>query len=67
MHLNSSFRNKLSGKAGLFNNYFYEQFSGPSDYNINIEIDLDQNKFRKLLLNIKSNKASGPDGIHGKI
>ena len=31
------------------------------------DIDLDQNKVRKLLLNINSNKASGPDGIHGKI
>ena len=75
MHLNSTFRNKPSEKAELFNNYFYDQFSGPSDYNINIgwsndqvfDIDLDQNKVRKLLLNINSNKASGPDGIHGKI
>ena len=48
----------------IFNNYFYDQFSGPSDYNINIgwsndqvfDIDLDQNKVRKLLLNINSNK-----------
>ena len=69
MHLNSTFRKKPSEKAELFNNYFYDQFSGPSDYNINIgwsndqvfEIDLDQNKVRKLLLNINSNKASGPD------
>ena len=46
-----------------------------SDYNINIgwsndqefDIDLDQNIVRKLLSNINSNKASGPDGIHGKI
>ena len=75
MHLNSTFRNKPSEKAELFNNYFYDQFSGQSDYNINIgwsndqvfDIDLDQNKVRKLLLNINSNKASGPDGIHGKI
>ena len=55
----------------LFNIYFYEQFSGSFDYNINIgwsndqvfDIDLDQNKVRKLLLNIDSNKASGPDGF----
>ena len=67
----STFRNKPSEKAELFNNYFYDQFSGQSDYNINIgwsndqvfDIDLDQNKVRKLLLNINSNKASGPDGI----
>ena len=31
MHLNSTFRNKPSEKAELFNNYFYDQFSGPSD------------------------------------
>ena len=77
MHLNNinTFCNKPSAKAEFFNNYFYDQFSGPSVYNINIgwsndqvfDIDLDQNKVRKLLLNIISNKASGPDGIHGKI
>ena len=33
MHLDDTFRNKPSEKAELFNNYFYEQFSGPSIYN----------------------------------
>ena len=33
MHLDDMFRNKPSEKAELFNNYFYEQFSGRSNYN----------------------------------
>ena len=59
MHLNNTFRNKLYEKAELINNYFYEQFSGPSVYNTHIRV-------HKFLSNIISNKASGPGGIHGK-
>ena len=36
MHLDNRFRNKSSEKAELFNSYFYEQFSGPSNYNTHI-------------------------------
>ena len=36
MHLDDTFRNKPSKKAELFNNYFYEQFSGPSNYNTHL-------------------------------
>ena len=36
MHLDDTFRNKPSEKAELFNNYFYEQFSAPSNYNADI-------------------------------
>ena len=32
MHLHNKFRNKSSESAELFNSYFYEQFSGPSNY-----------------------------------
>ena len=75
MHLDDTFRNKPSEKAELFNNYFYEQFSGPSNYNTHIDfsndqvfdIDFNRNRVHKHLSNINSNKASGPDGIHGKI
>ena len=75
MHLDNRFRNKSSEKAELFNSYFYEQFSGPSNYNTHIswsndqtfDIDFNQNRVRKLLSSVNSNKASGPDGIHGKI
>ena len=75
MHLDNRFRNKSSEKAELFNSYFYEQFSGPSNYNTHIswsndqtfDIDFNRNRVRKLLSSVNSNKASGPDGIHGKI
>ena len=35
-NLDDTFRNKPSEKAELFNNCFYEQFSGPSNYNTDI-------------------------------
>ena len=74
MHLDETFHNKPSEKAELFNNYFYEQFSGPSNYNTDIhfsndqvfDIDFNRNRVHKHLSNSNSNKASGPDGIHGK-
>ena len=71
MHLDDTFRNKPSEKAELFNNYFYEQFSGRSNYNTYIDfsndqvfdIDFNRNRVHKHLSNINSNKAS----MHGKI
>ena len=75
IHYNNRFRNKASEKASLFNCYFYEQFSCPSNYNIdidwssdsNFDIDFCHNRVKKLLANINPNKACGPDGIHGQI
>ena len=60
MHLDYTFRNKPSEKAELFNNYFYEQFSGPSNYNTDInfsndqvfDIDFNRNRVHKHLSNI---------------
>ena len=62
MHLDDTFRNKPSEKAELFNNYFYEQFSGPSNYNTDIhfsndqvfDIDFNRNRVHKHLSNINS-------------
>lgn len=62
-------------KADLFNDFFYDQFSEPSTYNIDIDfsndsrfdIAFDPSYIHKLLHNINSNKAQGPDGIHGKV
>ena len=62
-------------QAELFNTFFFNQFSEPSSYNVDIsfsndsdyDIDFDHRFVRKLLSNINSNKAQGPDGIHGKI
>ena len=63
-------------QANLFNTFFHKQFSQPSTYDIDygdyssdsrFDINFDYRHVRKLLLNINSNKAQGPDGIHGKI
>ena len=75
MYLKNCYRNNPLDKANMFNNYFFEQFSESSAYDIDIdwtndvsfEISFCHRKIRKLLSNINSNKAFGPDGIHGKI
>ena len=54
---------------------FWDQFSDRSQYNIDIDYTNDANfdisfchrRVRKLLSNIDSNKANGPDAINGKI
>ena len=69
------FRFKPKDQAELFNSFFYNQFSEPSLYDIdisyendnNFDVDFDHLNVRKLLKDINSNKAQGPDGIHGKI
>ncbi len=75
MHYKGRFRNSDVDKANLFNGYFYEQFSEESQYDIDIDwandelfdIDFNHQKIRKLLSKVNSNKAQGPDGIHGNI
>ena len=62
-------------QSELFNDFFFAQFSSPSSYEIDIDfsgdsrfdIMFDSSLVHKLLRNINSNKAQGPDGIHGKI
>ena len=69
------FRNDPKDQANLFNEYFYNQFSEASDYNIEVEcinnhfLDL---KFHSadvftILKMLNASKAAGPDGIHGKV
>ena len=75
MYLGGRYRNKALDKADLFNNFFFDQFSDSSNYDIDIDfkndeifnVDFCHRKIRKLLSSIKSSKACGPDGIHGKI
>ena len=75
MSLNGIFRNSPLDKANLFNSYFFDQFSGASNYDISIDwtddslfdIDFDALEIKGLLSDMNSNKACGPDGIHGKI
>ena len=75
MHRNYTFRHKPLDKAELFSDFFYEQFSNPSNYDIDIDwlndaildnIDFAIPRVQKLLSNIIPNKACGPFGIHGK-
>ena len=75
IHLEGRFRNDPVDKAELFNCYFYDQFSGPSNYNIAIDwsndstfdINFSENKICQIFLNINPNKACGPDEIHGQL
>ena len=71
-HDNSISSNNLA-KANMFNQYFFDQFSSSSTYDINIDfseddlfdIDFSCARIKQLLDNINVNKAPGPDGIHG--
>ena len=68
-------RNNPKDQAEMFNEFFFAQFSDRSAYNIPIDfvddsrfdIDFHHSRIRRLLSKINSNKAQGPDGIHGKI
>ena len=65
MYLNYLYRNKPNDKAELFICFFFDQFSDPSNYDI--DIDFSHGNVRKLLHNKSPNKVCGPDGIHGRI
>ena len=73
---NNRFRTKPLDQANLFNEYFYDQFSDASLYEIDIDInaedkflDLEFHELDVLLLlkSVNSSKAAGPDGIHGMV
>ena len=70
------FRSDPADKANLFNDYFCEQFSRPSSYNIDIDYNendpfkdfrINFRTVRSILKSLNSNKSCGPDGISGKI
>ena len=69
------FRNNSKDKSEMFNEYFEDQFSEASNYDIDIDysndsdndIEFSTTRIRKILKNINVNKAPGPDGIHGKV
>ena len=59
-------------KANMFNKFFYDQFSEPSTYDIDISIDTNEEyidfsteRIKQLLNDINVNKACGPDNIPG--
>ena len=72
---NSRFRNNPDDQAELFNEFFADQFSDASNYDIDInfnndrdnDIDFNFRRVRALLSKVNVNKAVGPDGIHGKV
>ena len=56
----------------MFNKFFYDQFSEPSTYDIDISIDANEEyidfsteRIKQLLNDINVNKACGPDNIPG--
>ena len=69
------FRNNPKDQTEIFNQFFEEQFSECSEYNVDIDfrndeindIEFSMRRIRKILQNINVNKAPGPDGIHGKV
>ena len=75
IHLKGTYRSVPKEKCDLFNEYFFDQFSGASNYGVPIDwlnddafdIDFAPSKVERLLRKVNSNKACGPDGIHGKI
>ena len=72
------FRTNETDQAELFNGYFYDQFTTPSNYNIPInyigdnlsifsKFEISISTIRSFLKKLDTNKAPGPDGIHGKV
>ena len=69
------FRNNAKDQAEMFNDFFEEQFSDASDYNIDIDysndsvndVEFSTSKIRNLLKQLNVHKSPGPDGIHGKV
>ena len=74
-----SYKNRIRSnprdQCELFNKYFFDQFSSPSAYDINIDytndhlyrINFEPDIIKTHLMNINPNKAQGPDLIHGRI
>ena len=75
MYYNSRYRNNPKDQATLYNQFFADQFSEASSYDIDIDwhndedndIDFNISKLRNLLKLVKPRKASGPDRIHGLV
>ena len=60
----------------LFNEFFYDQFSEASEYDIPLsyeddddpaQVDISLKRVMKLLHEINPNKTHGPDNINGKV
>ena len=70
---NGRYRNNSRDQVELFNEFFANQFSYLSSYNIDLDfrnddmndIDFSFQRIRSILKKVKPKKAPGPDGIHG--
>ena len=63
-------RSDPQGQCDLFNRFFYDQFTGESEYAIVIDYSNDHlypSHIETLLKGLDPNKAQGADEIHGKI
>ena len=75
VNYHGKFRNNSKDQAEMFNEYFEEQFSAVSGYDVDIDyhrdsendIDFSISRIRKILKDVNVNKAAGPDGVHGKV
>ena len=75
VHRKGRYRSIAKEKCDLFNDYFFDQFSEASNYGIPIDwsndeafdIEFSPSTIEIFLRKINSNKACGPDAIHGKI
>ena len=62
-------------KVNMFHEFFYNQFSEASKYDVNIsfnsestfDIDFNVARVRDIISKLDNNKAQGPDNIHGLI
>ena len=75
VHYNRIYANSDQKQADLFNKYFFEQFSHPSTYDIDIDFDrcnfknfyFDVNGIINILKSLNVNKSPGPDDISGLV
>ncbi|MCP4459602.1 MAG: reverse transcriptase family protein, partial [Cytophagales bacterium] len=75
VHYGSRFRNNSADQANLFNEFFFNQFSEQSDYDIDIkyqedsfiDLNISRDDVFDILKSINPSKAAGPDSIHGKV
>ena len=70
-----SIRSDPQGQCDIFNKFFNDQFTGESEYDIDIDysndhlfqLNFDSSHIEELLKSLNPNKAQGADNIHGKI